>query len=234
MSPNPKEDVRTLAYHLWRSAGDEYGRAVDFWLMAEHMVREVSVAATNMTRAYFEAASAGVQMQPPLMRAFYAEQVRTLADAMWKAADAQVGGTMDVWAAAEKHIMAVAERAACSAGATVGAEKAVAKAFETFDAEEYLNQVRVLAYSIWEQAGQQVGTAMDDWVEAERRITELHLAMVPGVPGSPDKKQAAAAAPAAVASGKPASARKPRAPRQSTARKTTRKASTRKPPTPKS
>ncbi len=42
MEPDLEPDIRNLAYHLWRTAGRDFGQtALDFWAIAERIVVEM-------------------------------------------------------------------------------------------------------------------------------------------------------------------------------------------------
>ena len=191
MKQDIKSEIQSLAYSMWKSAGDEYGRAFDFWLMAEKMVMEVTAAMTQMTRSAVEAAVT----QPPMMRAAYVEKVTALANTMWQNTGTQMGSALDFWLAAERHMRTLTEQTVRAAGASVGADEAVSRMFETFSPDTYLEEIRKIAYSIWETAGHQYGSALDIWLAAERQFLEVRIAMVPVPSPAAPKKWTAAAAP---------------------------------------
>lgn len=193
MANSLQDEIRDLAYHMWKSAGEEYGRAFDFWLMAEEMVLEMSAAAGGLAQKSAEATAVNVQALPFRLRATYAANVRNLAHAMWETAGQQYGSAVDFWIAADRHIYAIMEQSARTLGSAVGAEKVVAKAFEQFSAEEHLERIRQLAFTIWETAGRPYGTALEHWVEAEQQLLGIRLADVP-VPGTETRRKWTAAA----------------------------------------
>jgi hypothetical protein len=171
MSSSLQDQVRDLAYHIWVSAGEEYGRALDCWLMAEQMVVEMSLATSRLAGATFAAT--------PLTRAgngefseVYVGRVRDLAYAMWDAAEQHVDWTMDFWLAAEQHVRAMTQAAARTAGSAVGAEKTISRALDAFSAEQYLERIRRTAYAMWEAAGRQYGRSLDFWLAAERQVLQ--------------------------------------------------------------
>jgi hypothetical protein len=170
---SPTQDqVRDLAYHIWVSAGEEYGRALDFWLMAEQMVVEMSVATTRFAKATFAAAQMPGMAANGGFSELYISRTRDLAYAMWEAAEQQVDWTMDFWLAAEQHTRAITQAAARTAGSAVGANKMVSQAFEAFSAEQYLDRIRRTAYAMWEAAGRQYGRSLDFWLAAEKQVLQ--------------------------------------------------------------
>ena len=198
MNDETKAEIEKLAYHIWKSAGEDYGRAIDFWLMAETMVLELSASAARFTQEAMSTAAASAT-RPPIMRNAYIQHITMLANAMWQASGAQMGSALDFWLAAERHIRVLTERAARAAGATVGADEAVARMFDSFSPEAYLDEIRRIAYGIWETAGHQYGSGLDIWLAAERQFLETHVAIAPARPSGARKKWHEAAAPEAVA-----------------------------------
>lgn len=173
MENDLEPEIRNLAYHLWQSAGHEFGQtALDFWEMAERMV--VELTADSVRRANTVAASAieTAAAWPSALRALYLYRVRELAHCMWSASAEQQERSMDYWLAAEKHLRLLTESAARAAGASLGREEAMARAFEAFSPANYLEQIRKTAYYLWEAAGRQYGSALDLWLAAEQQIME--------------------------------------------------------------
>ena len=200
MANSLQDEIRDLAYHMWKSAGEEYGRAFDFWLMAEEMVLEMSAAAGGLAQKSAEATAVNIQALPFRLRATYAANVRSLAHAMWETAGQRYGSAVEFWVAADRHMYAIMEQSARTLGSAVGAEQVVAKAFETFSPEEHLERIRQLAFKIWETAGRPYGTALDHWVEAEQQLlgAGVRSADVPVPNAEGRRKWAAAAEPKAV------------------------------------
>ena len=173
MENDLEPEIRNLAYHLWQSAGHEFGQtALDFWEMAERMV--VELTADSVRRANTVAASAieTAAAWPSALRALYLYRVRELAHCMWSARAEQQERSMDYWLAAEKHLRLLTESAARAAGASLGREEAMARAFEAFSPANYLEQIRKTAFYLWEAAGRQYGSALDLWLAAEQQIME--------------------------------------------------------------
>jgi len=179
--------IRNLAYDIWLSAGKEFGRALDCWVMAEQMVIELT--ADSARRANSAAASAfeTATTWPSALRALYLYRVRELAHRMWSASTEQHERSMDYWLAAEKHLRLLTDSAARTAGASIGKEEAMAKAFETFSPANYLEQIRKTAYQLWETAGHQYSSTLDFWLAAENKIMES-LAAGGTAPPSGDAK----------------------------------------------
>jgi hypothetical protein len=183
--------VNNLAYHLWISAGREYGRALEFWMMAEQMVWELALASARLSGSAVEAGTAA-ELTAPAIAAKSVRRIRELAYSMWQAAGAEWGRAVDYWLAAERHITtmlmvpgAVAEPSNAKplkdelldAGpvdaepSDLDAERNTQPVSNRFSAEEYLNAIRRDAYDMWEKAGRQYGeNALAFWLEAERQM----------------------------------------------------------------
>lgn len=173
MENDLEPEIRNLAYHLWQSAGHEFGQtALDFWEMAERMV--VELTADSVRRANAAAASAieTAAAWPSALRALYLYRVRELAHHMWSASTEQHERSMDYWLAAEKHLRLLTESAVRAAGASLGREEAAVNAFEAFSPANYLEQIRETAYYLWEAAGRQYGSTLDFWLAAEQKMME--------------------------------------------------------------
>ncbi len=207
------EQIRDLAYHMWESAGHEYGRALDYWLISEQMVREMALLTAKWARSSLAMGAGGDAPTSQEVSDRYLNYVRDLAYAMWESADKHVGWTMDFWLSAERHVRTMMVAAARTAGSTVGADKTVSQAFEAFSADAYLERIRRTAYSMWEAAGRQYGRSLDFWLAAERQVLQSMSAPPPAgapaaslapsvpapaepVPPPPQPKAAAAAEPA--------------------------------------
>ena len=72
MEHDLEQDIRYLAYDLWRTAGRDFGQtALDFWAMAEQMIIEITA---NSVRRANTATAATVETAadwPPALRALY-------------------------------------------------------------------------------------------------------------------------------------------------------------------
>ncbi|KAB2933722.1 MAG: DUF2934 domain-containing protein [Candidatus Contendobacter sp.] len=173
MENDLEPEIRNLAYHLWQSAGNEFGRTtLDFWEMAERMVVELTADSVRRTNAAAASVLETAAAWPSALRALYLYRVRELARCMWSASSEQQERSMDYWLAAEKHLRLLTESAARTAGARLGQKEAMARVFETFSPADYLEQIRKTAYQLWEAAGSQYGSAFDFWLAAENRFLE--------------------------------------------------------------
>lgn len=173
MENDLEPEIRNLAYHLWQSAGHEFGQtALDFWEMAERMVVELTAHSVRQANAAAASALETATAWPSALRALYLYRVRELARCMWSASADQHDRSLDYWLAAEKHLRRLTESATRAVGARLGQEESVARVFETFSPVDYLEQIRKTAYHLWETAGRQYGSAFDFWLAAENRFLE--------------------------------------------------------------
>ncbi len=179
MENNLENEIRNLAYDMWRSAEYEFGHALDFWAMAEQMI--VEMTADSARRATTAAATAmeTATAWPSALRALYLYRVRELAHSMWTTSTEQRDRSMDYWLAAEKHLRLLTESAARTAGARLGKGDGLVDAFETFSPVNYLEQIRKVAYQLWESAGRQYGSPLDFWLAAEQKVLDSHTANQP-------------------------------------------------------
>jgi len=185
MEPDLEHDIRNLAYHIWQTAGRDFGQtALDFWAMAERMVIELTADSVRRANVATAAAVENAAAWPAALRALYLYRVRELARGMWAASADRRDRALDYWLAAEKHLRLLAESAARATGSTLGREEALARAFEAFSPADYLEQVRKTAYQLWETAENQHQSALDFWLAAENRFLES-LAAVGTAPASP-------------------------------------------------
>jgi hypothetical protein len=173
MEPDLEHDIRNLAYHIWQTAGRDFGQtALDFWAMAERMVIEMTANSVRGANAATAATVETAVAWPSALHALYRYRVRELARGMWAANAEQRDHALDYWLAAEKHLRLLAESAARTAGATLGSEEALAKTFEAFSPGSYLEQIRKVAYHLWETAENQHQSALEFWLAAERRLMD--------------------------------------------------------------
>lgn len=102
MENDLEQDIRHLAYDLWRTAGRDFGQtALDFWVMAEQMIIEITANSVRQTNAATAAVVETATAWPPALRALYVYRVRELARCMWSASTEQRDRSMDFWLAAE-------------------------------------------------------------------------------------------------------------------------------------
>ena len=173
MEPDLEHDIRNLAYHIWQTAGRDFGQtALNFWAMAEQMVIEMTVDSVRRMRAATASAVESAAAWPAALRALYHYRVRELARGMWAASAEQRDRSMDYWLAAEKHLRLLTESATRAVGAGLGREEALAKTFETFSPADYLEQIRKTAYQLWETAENQHQSALEFWLAAENQFLE--------------------------------------------------------------
>lgn len=172
MDNNLEHDIRNLAYDIWRSAEYEFGNALDFWAMAEQMVVEMTADSARRASAATAAVLETATAWPSALRALYLYRLRELAHNMWEAGAEHRDHSLDYWLAAEKHLRLLSESAARTANARMGEDNSLADAFERFSPANYLEQIRRLAYQLWEAAGQQYGSALDFWLEAEQKTLD--------------------------------------------------------------
>ena len=172
MENNLEHEIRHLAYHIWQTAHDQFGQAVDFWVMAEQMVIELTAASAALANTTVNSASETAITWPANLRALYAYRIQQLAHRMWQAHADQHERSMDYWLAAEKHIKLLMEAAARAAGPHQSATETIAQAFEKFSPTDYLEQIHKMAYGLWETAGRQYGSALDFWLAAEKEMME--------------------------------------------------------------
>lgn len=173
MENDLEHDIRKLAYHIWQTAGREFGQtALDFWEMAERMVIELTADSARRASTATASAFENAATWPSALRALYLYRVRELARCMWSASTERRDRSMDYWLAAEKHLRLLAEQTAHNAGVRLGREEDLTKTFETFSPTDYLEQIRKTAYQLWETAESQHQSALDFWLAAENRIAE--------------------------------------------------------------
>ena len=171
MEHDLEPEIRHLAYHIWQTAGRDFGQtALDFWAMAERMVIEMTVDSVRRANAVTASAVENAATWPSALRALYLYRARELARCMWATSTEQRDRSLDYWLAAEQHLRLLAEAAARAAGA--GREEAVARTFETFSPAEYLEQIRQTAYRLWEMAENQQKSALEFWLAAENQFME--------------------------------------------------------------
>lgn len=173
MENDLEHEIRNLAYHIWLTAGSDFSRtALDFWVMAEQMVVELTADSARRANATAVMAVENATAWPSALRALYLYRIRELAYNMWSASAEQHERGLDYWLAAEKHLRLLTESVARTAGASLGSSELLTETFETFSPASYLEQIRKTAYQMWETAGRHYGSALDFWLAAERKILE--------------------------------------------------------------
>ncbi|MCP5197466.1 MAG: DUF2934 domain-containing protein [Gammaproteobacteria bacterium] len=173
MENDLEHDIRHLAYHLWQSAGGGFGQiALDFWVMAERMVIELTTDSVRLANTATATAIEASVTWPSALRALYRYRIHELAHCMWSTSTEQRERSMDYWLAAERHLRLLTESAARASGDNPARAEALAKIFERFSPADYLEQIRKTAYQLWETAESQHKSAFDFWLAAENRIME--------------------------------------------------------------
>lgn len=177
METSIENQVRELARPLWDSAMQPYGMTLDFWLMAEQMVREMTEATGRLTTA--------VRDLPPtfaphwLPDAVPVARIHELAECMWNAAGRHVGLAQDYWLAAERHVLSqVRALAAIDAVADV---PSWVREVAGLPPHAYLERIRVMAFESWEGSGNPFGNALDHWLKAEETVLGALAALTRGI-----------------------------------------------------
>jgi len=176
MDKKTEQRIRDLAQPLWESASQPYNMALDFWIMAEQMVVDLSRAATHL--------HLDISKQvPPFVPSWLpntapVDRVRALANTMWEAAGHNYETAQDCWLAAEQHVYAMIRAAAVPENSN--AHNHWARQMATLTPDDYLERIRTAAYFLWEAAGHQYGRSLDYWIEAERSVLQTLTAMARG------------------------------------------------------
>lgn len=153
--------IRALAHPLWESAARPYGMALDFWLMAEQMIFEMLTASARLASA---AAGEGDADASGATGAASVARVQDLAQCMWDNAGRQYELALDCWLAAERHVMTLTRATRATREGT--------RELATLPPPVYLEHIRRNAYHLWEAAGQQYGSALDYWLQAEQQVLQ--------------------------------------------------------------
>ena len=163
-----QEMVAEVASLAWESAGKQSGGALDFWLAAERYVRGMTAMVARAPWWPFLDEETFARMRES--SAVYFMRIRELAHLMWQAGGEQCGTPLDIWLAAERHILVVMAAAIRTTGSAPGAGAALARAFRTFSPTAHLERIRRTAYVLWEETGRQSGHAFDNWLDAEEEV----------------------------------------------------------------
>lgn len=174
MENDLEHEIRNLAYHIWLTAGSDFSRtALDFWVMAEQMVIELTADTARRAKETTAVALENATAWPSALRALYLYRIRELAHNMWSASADQRELTLDYWLAAERHLRLLSDAATRNvAGAGLGQEDTLTETFETFSPVHYLEQIRKTAYQLWEATGRQYGSTLDFWLAAEKKMLD--------------------------------------------------------------
>lgn len=188
MENKVEERIRQLAQPIWVSAGEQYGTAMDCWLMAENMVLETMAATTKIVGAAFDTTVSSTRQFWKVPREVPTERVRELAHAMWEAAGRQQGAALDFWLAAERHVLTVMRMGMSPQSPEHQAQNELVKELMFGSANAYMDRVRELAYHLWQSAGEEYGRSLDFWLEAERQILETMAGTAGFVAPAPSKE----------------------------------------------
>jgi hypothetical protein len=154
-----QEDLtRALASALWRSALSPYCSAVDNWLAAEAMVAEAARAAEEAPLEPEPKAVAVPSMSIPAP-AFPVQQVRDLAQCFWDHSARSAALTLDIWLAAERHVLAF-----CHAMLSGGGTR------EPFSAAAHWQRIRDHAEWLWLERGRPRDRDLEIWLKAEAEV----------------------------------------------------------------
>lgn len=173
MDSNLEHEIRHLAYHIWQTTQDRFGQAVDFWVMAEQMVVELTAASAALAKDTLSSATEAAMAWPPTLRSLYLYRIHQLAHCMWENHAERHERSMDYWLAAEKHVRLLMETAARTAGPNQNTTELIAQAFEKFSPSDYLDQIQKTAHQLWEIGGRPYQSALDFWLAAENQILDL-------------------------------------------------------------
>jgi len=186
---NKVEDrIRQLAQPLWISAGEQYGTAMDCWLMAENMVLETMAATTKIVGAALDTTVSSTRQFWEVPTEVPTERISELAQLMWEAAGRQQGATLDFWLAAERHVLTVMRTGMGTSAPGKDAQKELANELLFGSSAVYLDRVRELAHELWVSAGKEYGRSLDFWLEAERQVLETMTASAGFVAPAPSKE----------------------------------------------
>ena len=170
MEHDLENEIRALAHQIWRTAGSEFGQtALDFWVMAEQMVVELTADSVRRANAAAVVVAQNAAAWPSALRALYFYRVRELAHNMWATSAEQNERALDCWLAAEKHLRMLAESAA---SVNADRQEALANVLERFSPAAYLERIRETAQQLWQATGNHYGSALDVWLAAERKILD--------------------------------------------------------------
>jgi hypothetical protein len=104
------------------------------------------------------------------------DRIRALAEIMWEWSGRQDGMADQFWLAAERDLLAALRAAALAKGAADPSQRWVEE-LAALPPHAFLERIRVMAYYIWEAAGRQPGTALDNWLKAENDLLSMLAAV---------------------------------------------------------
>ncbi|HOB60954.1 MAG TPA: DUF2934 domain-containing protein [Candidatus Competibacteraceae bacterium] len=180
METDLEHEIRDLAYHIWLTAGNDFSRqTLDFWVMAEQMVIEMTADSIRQFHAATTLALENAALWPSALRALYLYRIRELAHCMWSVSAEHRNQSLDYWLAAEKHLRALSESAMRATGGALDQKDTLLKTLESFSPANHLEQVRQTAYQLWESAEKQQSSALDFWLAAEQKVLDSLIASGP-------------------------------------------------------
>lgn len=106
-----------------------------------------------------DAGSAAAPVRSLPSSAFPVEQVRELAECFWQHSARSASLTLDIWLAAERHVLAYWQAALAGHGD-----------LEPFSAEAYWQRIRNQAEWLWHARGRPQARDFDTWLEAEAEV----------------------------------------------------------------
>lgn len=167
-----EERIRQLAKPLWESAGEQYGTALDCWLMAENMVVETMAATTKLVGAALDSTVLSPRQFLERPTEVPTKRIRELAYVMWEAAGDQQGAAMDFWLAAERHVLTVMRTGMGTSASESGPQCALTRELMFGSSSAYIDRLRESAYALWLSSGEEYGRSLDFWLEAEWQVLE--------------------------------------------------------------
>lgn len=183
-----EERIRRLAQPIWSSAGEQYGTAMDCWLMAENMVLETVSATTKILGAAMGSTVSSSREFWDVPTEVPTRRIRELAHLMWEEAGRQQGATLDFWLAAERHVLTVMRAGMSAQAAEDGSQNELIRELVFGSPAAYLDRVRETAYFLWLSSGEEYGRSVDFWLHAERQVLDTMAATAGFVAPAPSKE----------------------------------------------
>lgn len=188
MEQKVEDRIRQLAQPIWESAGEQYGTALDCWLMAENMILETMAATTKIVGAALDTGVSSSRRFWQVPTEVPTERIRELAHVMWESAGRQQGAALDFWLAAERHVLTVMRAGMAAPTSENDPQNELVRELMFGSSAAYLERVRELAYRLWEAAGREYGRSLDFWLEAERQVLETMSTSAGYVAPAPSKE----------------------------------------------
>ncbi len=186
---NKLEDrIRQLAQPIWVSAGEQYGTALECWLMAENMVLETMAATAKIVGAAFDTSLSSSRRFWEVPTVVPTERIRELAHVMWESAGRQQGAALDFWLAAERHVLTVMRTGMSAPPSENDTQNEWAQELLFGSPAAYMDRVREAAHDRWLAAGQEYGRSLDFWLEAERQVLNSMSSTAGFVAPAPSKE----------------------------------------------